>query len=114
VVHSDLPSHPLHHRVLIQILQSKFVTRGSSQVKQVLVKWSGRPIDLATWEDAKSLQQKFPHRPAWGQAGVQARRNVNTAVVRQELSKELPRRSCRPKKPNMKYDSPNWLKPKAG
>jgi hypothetical protein len=64
VVHSDIPLSPLHHRVPIQVLQSRFVSRGSSQVKQVLVKWSGLSTNFDTWEDAKSLKQRFPTSPA--------------------------------------------------
>jgi hypothetical protein len=111
VVHSDLPLSPLHQQIPVQVLQSRFVTYGSSQVKQVMVKWSSMSADLATWEDAKSWKQKFQCSPAWGQTGVQAKGNGNVATTCQGLSKETHRRSNRPSKPNLKYDNPDWMKP---
>jgi hypothetical protein len=58
VVSSDLPSNSPRHRIPVQVLQSRCVARGASQVKQVLIKWSGLSTDLATWEDVESLQQQ--------------------------------------------------------
>ena len=45
------------------------VTKGVRSIQQVLVKWSGWPASLATWEDVEALRQRFPAAPAWGQAG---------------------------------------------
>jgi hypothetical protein len=47
VVSSDLPSSSLRHRIPVQVLQFRFVARGASQVKQVLIKWSRLCADLA-------------------------------------------------------------------
>ena len=33
---------------------------------------------LATWEDLKALQDRFPHAPAWGQAAFQEQGNVSS------------------------------------
>jgi hypothetical protein len=52
-----------------QVLAKKMVFRGTSSTQQVLIKWSGWPEALATWEDLEALHQRFPGAPAWGQAG---------------------------------------------
>jgi hypothetical protein len=51
-----------------QILKQRVVRRGSGSLVQVLVKCSATPMDMATWEDKVTLQQKFSRAPAWGQA----------------------------------------------
>jgi hypothetical protein len=56
VVYFDLPLSPLHHPIPVLVLQSRFVPHGSSQVKQVLVKWPGPSANLATCEDVESLK----------------------------------------------------------
>jgi len=40
-------------------------------VLQGLIKWSGMPASLATWEDLEALRQRFPLAPTWGQVGSQ-------------------------------------------
>jgi len=52
-----------------QVLAKKMVSKGVHSVQQVLVKWSGWPASLATWEDMEALLQRFPAAPAWVQAG---------------------------------------------
>jgi hypothetical protein len=64
-------------------------------VDQVLIKWSGWPNSLATWEKLIPLQQQFPEAPAWGQAGFQDRGS--------------PRTSSRPRKPNAHVVGPEWV-----
>ena len=53
------------------ILQRRFHRRGNASVPQGLIQWSDQPDALATWEDLEELKQRFPHAPAWGQAGFQ-------------------------------------------
>ena len=52
-----------------QILSKRLVSKGVHPVQQALIKWSGWPASLATWEDLEALRQRFPAAPAWGQAG---------------------------------------------
>ena len=52
-----------------QVLAKKLVSKGVRPVQQVLIKWSGWPDALATWEDLEALRQRFPSAPAWGQVG---------------------------------------------
>ena len=53
------------------ILDRRLVKKGSSAVTQVKIKWSGLPLQMATWEDYYVLKEKFPTAPAWGPAGTQ-------------------------------------------
>jgi hypothetical protein len=50
---------------------SEQVQCGTRSIPQLLIKWSDLPADLATWEDAIAIKQKFPVAPAWGHAGSQ-------------------------------------------
>jgi hypothetical protein len=61
----ESPKTELPLQISLQILQKRMVTRGTTEVLQVLVHWSGFSKDLATWEDAASLKQQFPETPAW-------------------------------------------------
>lgn len=43
-----------------KILNSRVIQRGANRVKQLLVKWSLMPADMATWEDeAEISRDKF-------------------------------------------------------
>jgi hypothetical protein len=100
---SQFPSHSLQHHVLLQILASRMVDRGASQVTQVLIKWSEFPTNLTTWEDYEALKHAFPGAPTWGQAGFQEGGNVSTVApsVSQSPAQEAsPRHSSRPAKKN--------------
>lgn len=44
----------------MEILQARTIIKGSQKVHQVLMQWDQQHISEATWEDAASLQQKFP------------------------------------------------------
>jgi hypothetical protein len=59
-VSDSFPSEPLQHCVPLHILQSRLVARGTDQVVQVLVHWSGLPASLATWENRDALYQRVP------------------------------------------------------
>jgi hypothetical protein len=45
------------YQVPEEVLDTRMVARGNSQVSQVLVKWSKMGCDLATWEDKEHLRQ---------------------------------------------------------
>lgn len=51
------------------ILRRNLIKRGKTVVPYVLIKWTGMPTELATWENFRQLKSQFPHAPAWGQAG---------------------------------------------
>jgi hypothetical protein len=49
-----------------RILQ-RHMTSGDQPVLQGLVKWSGMPEALSTWENLEALCHRFPLAPTWGQ-----------------------------------------------
>lgn len=51
------------------VLRRHLVKRGKSAVPYALIKWTGMPAELATWENIRQLKLRFPEAPAWGQAG---------------------------------------------
>lgn len=63
-----LPSSLDGLQVPEHVLQRRVAKVGAEVRLQVLVKWSGMPSSLATWEDMESLRQRFSRAPAWGQA----------------------------------------------
>lgn len=63
-----LPSPESAVQVPEKILQKRVIHRNDKKLVQVLLQWSGDPVDLATWEDFEAIKQKFPRAPAWGQA----------------------------------------------
>lgn len=54
--------------VPVRVLQRHVCQRDLRTVVQVLVQWSGAPMEATTWEDLESLKQRFPRASAWGQA----------------------------------------------
>lgn len=46
-----------------QILERRLVKKGNSAATQVLVKWTGLPQEMATWEDYHVLKKRFPSTP---------------------------------------------------
>jgi len=93
-----------------QILSKRLVSKGVHPVQQALIKWSGWPASLATWEDLEALRQRFPAAPAWGQAGSLQGGSVTVADTTspQDVG---PRRSARPKEPSVRVSGPEWSRP---
>jgi hypothetical protein len=61
LVSSDLTSvisDPLLVQQPEQILNTRIIKRGAQQVKQVLVKWSSMPTEMATWEDEADVPRE--------------------------------------------------------
>ncbi|VAI57406.1 hypothetical protein VPH35_110834 [Triticum aestivum] len=90
-----------------QIMQQRVVRRGSDSVIQVLVKWSGLPEDMATWEDKVTLQQNFPRAPAWGQAASKGGGIVSDQGVRQVEVQSNARPKRQPRVP-ARLARPEW------
>jgi len=70
VVSSSLPDDQAAFSIPERVLQRR-VSAGDHPVLQGLIKWSGMPASLATWEDLEALRQRFPLAPTWGQVGSQ-------------------------------------------
>lgn len=58
------------------VLDRRMVRKGNQAVPQVLIQWSGVPVQAATWEDYYVVRNRFPSALAWGQAGSEARGTV--------------------------------------
>ncbi|XP_037473923.1 uncharacterized protein LOC119349941 [Triticum dicoccoides] len=63
-----------HHPVAIH--DHKLVRVKGELQPRFLVRWSGLPPSLATWEDPVELRRRFPSTAAWGQAATQGGANV--------------------------------------
>ncbi|XP_066392348.1 uncharacterized protein [Miscanthus floridulus] len=59
-VAAQLPDPDDMLQVPERILQTRLHQRGNHAVQQMRIKWSGLDDDLATWEDADAIQQRFP------------------------------------------------------
>jgi hypothetical protein len=67
---AELPSDTAAIQYLDKILQRR-MSEGDKPVLQGLVKWSGMPASLATWENLEALRHRFPGAPTWGQVATQ-------------------------------------------
>jgi hypothetical protein len=91
-----------------QFLQRRLHPHGAGSVAQVLVKWSGLPDDLATWEDADHLKQLFPFAPAWGHAGSQGGGSVNNHHSSAQPTGNKARKSSRKKSVPKRVSGTEW------
>jgi hypothetical protein len=62
-------------------MDSRLFQKGGKVISQVLVRWSGWPEALTTWEDEQALRQQFLGAPAWGQAVSQGGRMSTTPLL---------------------------------
>jgi hypothetical protein len=70
-----------------------------------LIKWSGMPATLATWENLESLRRRFPDASPWGQVNSQEEGNVSnhaTSSCPVPPSSEASPRPHRNRKPSVK------------
>lgn len=67
-VESHLPLEPLAYQAPEQVLARRWCRQGATPFSQVLVRWTGMPNSLPTWENLLDIQRSFPSAPAWGQA----------------------------------------------
>jgi hypothetical protein len=68
------------------VLNSRLYKKGNKVVTQLLVKWSGWPDSLATWEDEQAIKQRFP-----GPVEVGPRRRSHRVI-----------------RPNVRISGPEW------
>lgn len=70
-VSNDLPLNCFDNPDTVQpeaVLRRQLIKRGKLAVPYGLVQLSGLPASLATWENLRQLQARFPSSPALGQA----------------------------------------------
>jgi hypothetical protein len=95
------------------ILQRRW-TGDARPVEQVLIKWSGMPVTLATWENLIAVKQHFPLAPAWGHARSQQEGDVSTVTQEAGPEDTVTRPEARPKRkrasrPNTNVFGPEWM-----
>lgn len=71
-----------------QILQRWLVKKGNSAIVQILVKWNGIPVEMASWEDYHVLKDKFTTSPIWGPDGSLAGGTVTTVTTDHQMAEE--------------------------
>jgi hypothetical protein len=91
------------YQVPEEVLDSRLMKKGDTEVAQVLIKWSNISRELATSEDKEDLAQQFPAAPAWGQAAAQARGGVIASTTSMVTTGRK-----RQRKPNMKFYGLSW------
>lgn len=106
-VSADLPGDDVMFQVPEQILERRMTT-GDRPVVQGLIKWTGMPSSLATWEDLEALRRRFPHASTWGQVESQEGENVSNPA--DQSNQPFSPRPKRVTKPNSFVSGPEWGK----
>jgi hypothetical protein len=87
-VSAELPCYYTNDSFAVQpqqIIDERMIKRGSKEVPQVKVQWSGMPPSLQTWESVFAIVNEFPQAPAWGQAGTRGGGSVTTHYLTEAL-----------------------------
>jgi len=95
-----LPDSSAYYQVPERVLQRR-LSPSDRPVLQGLIKWSGLPSSLATWENMADLRRRFPRAATWGQVASQEEGSVGTV----SRSSPRPRRDARP---NVRVHGPEW------
>lgn len=95
-----LPDSSAYYQVPERVLQRR-LSPGDRPVLQGLIKWSGMPSSLATWENMADLRRRFPRAATWGQVASQEEGSVGT------VSRSSPR-PMRDARPNVRVHGPEW------
>jgi hypothetical protein len=106
-ISSSLPADSIEFQIPEAILQRR-LTDGDKPVEQALIKWSGMPSSLATWENLEALKCRFPHAPAWGHAGSQEEGDVSTSTTQKPNPEDRPK-SKRSSRPNVRLTGPECM-----
>jgi hypothetical protein len=89
------------------IVQRQMHSRQTDSVAQVLIKWSGMDPELATWEDAEALKQRFLQATTWGHAGSEGEGSVTIPHHGSDPDVQS-RRSKRAQTRSKRVSSPQW------
>ena len=93
------------------VLDRRLKTKNNRVVSQLLIKWSGLPLDLATWEDEDYIQPLLKTATSCGQVVIQGVGNV-TASSSTSAAVDLAPEADRPKlakKPNKVVTMSDWV-----
>ena len=92
-----------------KILQRRLKSKHNKTVPQVLIKWSHSSVADATWEDMAALQQRFPHSPAWGQAGFEDWGNVSSQGGKSPVEEGVEAQVNSEGRPKREKNKPTWM-----
>ena len=95
-----LPDSSAYYQVPERVLQRR-LSPSDRPVLQGLIKWSGLPSSLATWENMADLRRRFPRAATWGQVASQEEGSVSIA----DHSGPRPKRATRP---STRIYGPEW------
>ncbi|VAH37830.1 unnamed protein product [Triticum turgidum subsp. durum] len=108
----ELPAEAAPNPEPVEILDTRLHHCGTALVPQVLIRWTGQPASVATWEDREELQHHYPAAPAWGQADSQEGGNVTdqptTTATAARQGDGVQQRTRRAHEPNKRYTGPEW------
>lgn len=113
---STLPTDISVVQVPELVLDNRLKNKNNRVVRQLLIKWSGMPAEMATWEDEDEVRTLLPDASACGKAEKLGRKNVMIRQVGTEEELIKPReeertsRPVRAKKPSVHVVGPNWVK----
>nr|AAN59765.1 Putative retroelement [Oryza sativa Japonica Group]ABF94451.1 retrotransposon protein, putative, unclassified [Oryza sativa Japonica Group] len=109
-VQSSLPVFQIDYSkqpIPSQILDRRFVRKGSKMVEQLQVRWSGPDSQVVTWENGQELRRRFSIAEAWGQASSQGEENV-TATTAPATGAQPVIRPMRRRRPNSRFPVSEW------
>jgi hypothetical protein len=66
-VSTEIPDPDNNLRYPVAVVDRRLCQRAGKVIPQLLVRWSGWPPSMATWEDEHDAKQRFPAAPAWGE-----------------------------------------------
>ena len=108
-----LPVPPEEPLSPVEIINTCWRNTPQGQREQVLVRWSDPSILDATWEDAKSMRERFLTMLAWGQASSQGGGDVSARIAKEVEGFTPWRVNSRPKRiaqPNRRFVGPEWAR----
>ena len=73
---NEIPDNPVASVQPQGFLDFRTVSKGCSNLSQILVQWDELPGSLTTWEEVNDLRRRFPRCAAWGQAAFREGGNV--------------------------------------
>jgi hypothetical protein len=107
-VSGTLPDPDDSMQIPERVLQSRVHHRGHRDVKQLLIKWTNLDEELATWEDAEAITQRFPGAPAWGHAASQGGKDVSIPHPGDVAAAPRARKGSRKRTKSVKLSGPEW------
>lgn len=114
---SVLPTDASTVNVLELVLDKRLKQRNCRVIHQVLVKWSGLLVEMATWEDENEIRHLLPNDTAYREAVISGGggvMNAATAGSDKNIEEEKQARPKREGKPNTRVSGRTGCKSETG